>query len=372
MPNVNLILLSAGFLQSLIITAIVLRSRARMVSGFWLVAFLTIITLQIMLKGLSKVWVMDNFPVFLSLVAYDLPLLFGPLALLYVRAAVGVEKFSLSQMLLFVPFLVEGAILLSFLAGMFSKAEYLLPNNTPRLIIHGVIQTSLLFYCVFLGFSVVKNLPGDGPESRSHLVWLKEFLTAVAITGFIIIVALKAMYYFYPALDEVRYLFLSLTGFVYWVSFKAMVAPAILNDKTERNSVRTLIHKARYFNSGLRQEQAIDIQKKLVAAMEEEKMFLQPGLNIGQVQQALGVSRHHLSQVLNTFIGKSFNDFVNEYRVQKACSLLADPAYDYLTIAGIAFESGFNSVSSFNLTFKKMTGMSPAQFKKTGVSHRRG
>src|ERR1043165_9502716 len=102
MPNLNLIFLSAGFFQSLIIIFMILRSRAKMVSGLWLIAFLIVVTLQIMLKGLSKIWLLDNTPVFLSLIAYDLPLLFGPLAFLYVRSATG-GKVNPRDMLLFVP-----------------------------------------------------------------------------------------------------------------------------------------------------------------------------------------------------------------------------------------------------------------------------
>src|ERR1043165_1399891 len=122
MPNLNLIFLSAGFFQSLIIIIMIMRSRARMVSGLWLIAFLIVITLQILLKGLSKIWVMDNFPVFLSLIAYDLPLLFGPLAFFYVRSSTGSDKMSFRETFLFLPFVVEATILLGFLAGVFSAA----------------------------------------------------------------------------------------------------------------------------------------------------------------------------------------------------------------------------------------------------------
>ncbi len=42
---------------------------------------------------------------------------------------------------------------------------------------------------------------------------------------------------------------------------------------------------------------------------------------------------------------------------------MKDPAYDRITLLGIAFDAGFNSKASFNRTFKQITGKSPKEYK---------
>lgn len=58
----------------------------------------------------------------------------------------------------------------------------------------------------------------------------------------------------------------------------------------------------------------------------------------------------------------SFNSLI--YKVQKAKELLNDPKYDNYTIVAIGFESGFNSKTAFNTTFKKMTSYTPTEYRK--------
>ncbi|MFI5159405.1 MAG: ABC transporter permease, partial [Sphingobacteriales bacterium] len=60
---------------------------------------------------------------------------------------------------------------------------------------------------------------------------------------------------------------------------------------------------------------------------------------------------------------RSFNDFINEYRVQAAIRKMHDHAYDHITLLGIAYESGFNSQSTFSRIFKQITGKSPVEYK---------
>lgn len=58
---------------------------------------------------------------------------------------------------------------------------------------------------------------------------------------------------------------------------------------------------------------------------------------------------------------KSFSQYLNEIRIGYACKLLVEDKY---YISKICYESGFNNMSNFNLQFKKITGMSPLQYKK--------
>jgi len=79
--------------------------------------------------------------------------------------------------------------------------------------------------------------------------------------------------------------------------------------------------------------------------------------------EKLGLPAHELSRVFNTVLKKSFNDFNNEYRVMDAIHKMQDPAYANITLLGIAYDSGFNSKTTFNRVFKEMTGKTPVEYK---------
>jgi AraC-like DNA-binding protein len=98
--------------------------------------------------------------------------------------------------------------------------------------------------------------------------------------------------------------------------------------------------------------------------MQQQKPYLNEGLNIEQLATMVDSNRHHLSQVLNEKLKKSFYDYINHYRVEEAKTLLADPAKASYKIASIAYDAGFNSLSTFNDVFRKSTGVTPSQFKK--------
>ena len=101
---------------------------------------------------------------------------------------------------------------------------------------------------------------------------------------------------------------------------------------------------------------------KLLALMNTQKPFLNPDLNLQELAGQLGISPGTLSKVINGLLGKNFNDFVNEYRVQEAKVRLADPQNSHLSILGIAFECGFNSKATFNRAFRKYAQQAPSEF----------
>ncbi|AZA83979.1 AraC family transcriptional regulator [Chryseobacterium lactis] len=105
------------------------------------------------------------------------------------------------------------------------------------------------------------------------------------------------------------------------------------------------------------------IKTQLDEVMELQKPYLDSELNLIKLAEMLSVSTHHLSYVINTGFGKNFFQYVNEFRVNYAKRLLKQTD-SKLSILGIAYESGFNSKTSFNTTFKKVTGQTPSEFKK--------
>lgn len=110
-------------------------------------------------------------------------------------------------------------------------------------------------------------------------------------------------------------------------------------------------------------EELLRIKTELENMMNTRRPYLDSELNLIKLAEILSVSTHQMSYVINTGFQKNFFQYVNEFRVEYAKQLLKD-SNSKLSILGIAYESGFNSKTSFNTTFKKVTGQTPSEFKK--------
>lgn len=119
-----------------------------------------------------------------------------------------------------------------------------------------------------------------------------------------------------------------------------------------------------YERSGLTAELASAYHEQLLTLMKNQKPYLDGELTAQELARQLGLSPNHLSQVINQQESKNFFDFVNSYRVEEIKRKMADSQTKNLTLLAIALESGFNSKTSFNTVFKKMTGQTPSQYAK--------
>ena len=75
------------------------------------------------------------------------------------------------------------------------------------------------------------------------------------------------------------------------------------------------------------------------------------------------LNTYQTSYIINTCFNENFYGFVNRYRIEECKRMLESNEYNNLSILGIAFEAGFNSKTAFNTTFKKLTGLSPKEYK---------
>ncbi|MBS1531023.1 MAG: ABC transporter permease, partial [Bacteroidetes bacterium] len=102
----------------------------------------------------------------------------------------------------------------------------------------------------------------------------------------------------------------------------------------------------------------------LKKAMEARRYYEDAELSLGSLAEKLDLHPHELSRIINTVLKKSFNDFINEYRVRDVISKMQDPAYDRITLLGMALDAGFNSKATFIRAFKQLTGKNPAEYKR--------
>jgi AraC-like DNA-binding protein len=105
-----------------------------------------------------------------------------------------------------------------------------------------------------------------------------------------------------------------------------------------------------------------DYQARLVAFMERDRLYLDPELSLSQLARHLDTNVSVLSAVINRAFGRNFNDFVNEYRVRAVQEYLQNASASHLSLLGIGLECGFNSKSTFNRAFRKVTGVAPSEW----------
>lgn len=123
--------------------------------------------------------------------------------------------------------------------------------------------------------------------------------------------------------------------------------------------------KEKYGQRRLSASQSQQYLELLQEKMLKDKPYLNPSLSIQDIANQVNLSSKVISQVTNEQLKLNFSAFVNTYRIEEAKKRLASESYRQFTIAGIAYDCGFNSISSFNTTFKATTKQTPSQFRKT-------
>jgi AraC-like DNA-binding protein len=123
----------------------------------------------------------------------------------------------------------------------------------------------------------------------------------------------------------------------------------------------SLVDSSKYKSSTLSPDQRENILARLKQVMEAEKPFLNPTFSLPDLSDKLKVSVHQLSQAINEGLNKSFFELTAESRVSEAKRLLKDQPN--IKIEEIAEQVGYNSKSSFNTVFKKLTGKTPSEYR---------
>ncbi|WP_343204265.1 helix-turn-helix transcriptional regulator [Stenotrophomonas maltophilia] len=121
---------------------------------------------------------------------------------------------------------------------------------------------------------------------------------------------------------------------------------------------------ARYQRSGIDAAQCAAIASALTALMQDQRLHEAPGLDLQGLSQHSGWSPNQVSQALNQGLGQSFSEFVTGFRITAAKSCLSDPA-DPRSVLDIGLAAGFGSKSTFNSAFKRATGQTPSEYRRS-------
>ncbi|GAB5564246.1 MAG: hypothetical protein Wins2KO_13090 [Winogradskyella sp.] len=103
----------------------------------------------------------------------------------------------------------------------------------------------------------------------------------------------------------------------------------------------------------------------MINDIEKLKLYRNNNVTIDLIASQLGVKSIELSNGIYHFKGLSFNDFINEMRLNYFIELIGQGKHKEFTIISLATESGFNSKSTFNRYFKKRYNVTPLEYIKT-------
>jgi len=373
-PQLNILLLALGGLQGIFLFLSLLKKRKAVPGFVFLAAYLCVMLLQISLKVADKLWLMNNLHPLYSF-SYQLPFLYGPLLYLFVCRFTNYRQPVTRDVLHFLPGIAFISLFIFSNPYQSVPAVFIPLFRTSWAMVLQLI--SLVVYHVLalnmLNKQNIAVVSGSGTIIKIQMQWLRQLVISSLVVCSVIAVVIYLMFYNYPNWSNVRFGFVALSFFIYWISYKAWNQPELFSVIHGQDDQQFNLHvpafsihlpAKKYSNSGLYEDAMQNIITALENKMRHDKFYLEPELTIDELAISLSCSRHHLSQALNEKLGKSFYDCINHYRVEEAKTLLTDPVRSSHKIASIAYDSGFNSISTFNDVFKKLSGLTPSQYRK--------
>lgn len=327
------------------------------------------------LSGLDK-----EYP-FIAFFAFSLGMLFGAITFIYTDVLTSQEqKFKWNYLLHGIPYIVFTLILYIKLQSnnnpIITEAIVEIEDTeTPIMWAQTIINVFNGPVYMVISWVLLKKHQRNIHSEFSYtenidLKWLKNIIRSVIVLLIVVVIMNITSNYndLIPSRLGDNMIFLSITLLVFFLGYHGVRQQIIFSPedlKIDNKKSKTSIEKAQYIKSSLKENESKELLKKLVELMEEDKPYLDGKLSLNQVAEKLNISSNHLSQVINENLNKNFFDFVNGYRVEAIKKRMLDSESKNITLLGLAFESGFNSKSSFNNIFKKVTGETPSQFMQS-------
>ena len=141
----------------------------------------------------------------------------------------------------------------------------------------------------------------------------------------------------------------------------------VMNDSTyfERSASFMDISMGKYRKSSLNESDKQKILAIIIKEFEKGNYYTENLASLADLAKKIGESKHHVSQVINEKLGKNFFELLASYRIEKAKSIFKEDKSGRLTIEEISEMVGYNSKTAFNNSFRKLTGKTPSEFRKS-------
>ena len=384
------ILLYIGIVQTIFAMLLMLTKKRIQISDIVLAVWLFLISIQFFTSLLS---ITNEKYLYSGLILSKLiSFTYGPFIFIYAKMLI-LEKpvFRIRYWFHFIPFVLAIIVFFIVPGETVSKEEIRKSFMGGEILpIHKVYSILIMLSIMIYSISIVHLLKKHERKvynyfsydsQKTNLRWLKTIVLIFALTYLMaIVVRLSNLVLnlhnpiFQPAIFPV----LGLTIFAYTISFFGFNQEAVfVNEsfirlmkrkerlKAANENDKKVSHK--YERSGLKEEDANRYLAAVLQYMETEKPYIDGNFTIDNLSKLLNIPRYYLTQVINEKLQKNFYTFINEYRVEEVKRRIIDDENQNYTLLAVAFDSGFNSKSSFNTIFKKFTGYTPSQYKKKNL-----
>ncbi len=104
--------------------------------------------------------------------------------------------------------------------------------------------------------------------------------------------------------------------------------------------------------------------EKISQLLEEEALYTQFELSIALLAEKLNTNEKYVSRAINQGSGTNFYQYINGFRINHAKRLMQEDRFRQYSLEQIMYKVGFKSRTSFTAAFKRMTGLTPGQFRK--------
>ncbi len=148
---------------------------------------------------------------------------------------------------------------------------------------------------------------------------------------------------------------------------KIILPIEILEPKTDFMASK----EANHHLSNVSRTEIAMLEEKLYLILERDHVFLDPDLTLLSLAIRMNISDKKLSALINHHLNTSFYDLINKYRVEEVKRRLATNDHLKFTLLSLAYDSGFNSKTTFNRIFKKETGYSPTQYIRSKIQSKK-
>mgnify|MGYP001226265903 FL=1 len=365
-----------GISQALFVSLVLFTKANKQGSDFVLMAWLLTISFKMMILLISA----EHGEFFDNQFSIGLiPLTFGPFLFLYTKNLLYRRWFFKSRDFLhYTPFIFFTFLYFTFFKGKLSFDNHMFFLKDGYLWVRFMYSIAFMSSVGYYTFLTLKILGRHRKQLKDRFSFLSE---SNELNWLYVLTAIFGLTYFlyfslgtYNVLMKQGFFDIAYTSDVFLtilafsVSYFGIKQPYLFKVIPEENEEFMALKKKneskrKYKNSNLTEEQKQEYVKHIFTFMDEERPFINPELTVQDLSKQLNISRHHLTELLNNDIGKNFFTFINEYRVEEVKRRLLDTRFEHLTIVAIAFESGFNSKSTFNSIFKQNTGNTPSQWK---------
>lgn len=184
--------------------------------------------------------------------------------------------------------------------------------------------------------------------------WLRLFIRAFLVLTVSNLLFISIDLIIHKGQETLPFLYPTLISnaiFIYWIGFVGFTNPG------------------RFFSNphneeGFSESQIAEMNRKLAVAMKEQMLFRQPNLTILQLAEETGYTPKELSKFLNEHHKMNFSEYINHHRIEYIKELINSSEAEKYTLVTLAELSGFASKSSFNAIFRKITGLTPTEYKK--------